>query len=1220
MVAVLTDGHALTRVDTGLAAVALSGLRAWPRLAVVDFARGTTDLPLRLRRYGLEVIEPDALARWLGGEAPPGATGEVDLTPWLATLALSPTPVDPSDALALASQLGLSHPARHLAAVEGDARHVGARLSWPWSARAARLEWLLRQEDLFGLAREFWRLRHLPGAADTAVDRARAVEQAWLDLFTDPDAAAPLLYAEPSRRAWIEEALAGLDVADAAPRPGVLRLGWTWADVQPMTRVLLLARGFGGQVVEPKPSRRRWIATAACAAAAVVGVVGFARPLSHDEPAISEEGPRPAWADEPTIEALDDGTYRVEIALLQHLRPMVEAPAGATVHVDWAGSQAPCRQVDGELERWFCAEGPPPGGEGERGERHIILADGAENLDASRLARALLETGNADEVIFAPTRPQTGYHGGTEEYEVALLQRFYWRIDPGAAPEKASRFAAEVRGQPYAALTARLGGTEWRPAAEVWPQIEGRNPLKDKLKGSVDPGLRYERFVVEPDGALRVWLAGGTGVPAIADQGYDPKTRQAWVVLAGARVARDEPGWPVVLPADTGFNSIGVGEDPRGGRIEVELAEAAALPYGTISVLREVEGRSTPTPGALVLRFPPGQVSRPYDVGVVRGTCPEGKRLVTVAEARAYLGLLCPKVALYPADLADGWVLASADGKCRLDRASGKGVRWSLCAAGEAAPKASEVSLEVEVDPATPLRPALVKIPPGTFTMGSPPDEAGRQDDETPHPVTLMAGFAMMQTEVTQAQWWALMGSYPSRFRACGGTCPVEQVTWLDAVGYANALSKKEVLPVCYQMEPAVHVVPGCTGYRLPTEAEWEYAARAGTSGRAYGDAADIAWFRENSGDTTHPVAQKQPNAWGLYDMLGNVFEFTGDWYAAPYDVQSGPDPAGPPSGQFRVMRGGAWNSVARGIRAADRDGWRPGDRHPGVGFRLVRREAARQQNALPGASYVTLEVMTGDDLRVATFLGVADPAAVRIEASGVTKSGVWFTLGGLGTPAGWSQEDRDVRARSADEGVRLEMDLPTPPPRKLLDWVVPHVDGKQVSIAVLGGDLAKSLVTMFDGVALRVKTRIGEVQKQGRQVDQGCVVREQRKLESLLDTTLRRASAAGSLSQEALGRSLADLDPFAIEQCFSALKGPAADLDRLDELRRTARDVFRLAAEVQSNEARACISKPYMELVALIENTEAIIARGARLDQPLLQRQISLRYQAEVCLKAPAG
>ncbi|MEZ4467965.1 MAG: hypothetical protein R3F43_26900, partial [bacterium] len=501
VVAVLTDGHALTRVDTGLAAVALSGLRAWPRLAVVDFARGTTDLPLRLRRYGLEVIEPDALARWLGGEAPPGATGEVDLTPWLATLALSPTPVDPSDALALASQLGLSHPARHLAAVEGDARHVGARLSWPWSARAARLEWLLRQEDLFGLAREFWRLRHLPGAADTAVDRARAVEQAWLDLFTDPDAAAPLLYAEPSRRAWIEEALAGLDVADAAPRPGVLRLGWTWADVQPMTRVLLLARGFGGQVVEPKPSRRRWIATAACAAAAVVGVVGFARPLSHDEPAISEEGPRPAWADEPTIEALDDGTYRVEIALLQHLRPMVEAPAGATVHVDWAGSQAPCRQVDGELERWFCAEGPPPGGEGERGERHIILADGAENLDASRLARALLETGNADEVIFAPTRPQTGYHGGTEEYEVALLQRFYWRIDPGAAPEKASRFAAEVRGQPYAALTARLGGTEWRPAAEVWPQIEGRNPLKDKLKGSVDPGLRYERFVVEPDGA-----------------------------------------------------------------------------------------------------------------------------------------------------------------------------------------------------------------------------------------------------------------------------------------------------------------------------------------------------------------------------------------------------------------------------------------------------------------------------------------------------------------------------------------------------------------------------------------------------------------------------------------------------------------------------------------------------------------------------------------------
>lgn len=700
VVALLTDGHALTRIDGGVAAVALSGLRAWPRLAVVDFARGATDLPLRLRRYGLEVIEPEALARWLGGEAPPGAAGEVDLAPWLAALALSPTPVDPADALALASQLGLPHPARYLPIIEADARHVGARLSWPWPTRAARLAWLARQEDLFALAQAFWRLRHLPGAADTAVDRARAVEQAWLDLFTDPDAAAPLLYAEPSRRAWIEEALAGLDVADAPPRPGALRLGWTWADVQPMTRTLLLARGFGGEVVEPPPPRRARVALLACAAVALSGVIGFARPLQSGAPTILEEGARPVWADDPVVEARDDGTYRVEFALRQHRQPSIDVPPGSVLRVDWTSDRARCREEDGELERWYCADADPVDASAERGERHVILPVAADDADAATLAQALLQTGNADEVIFAPTRPQSGYHGGTPEYELALLQRSYWLIDPAAYPDDPVRFAVEVRGQTYATLAGRLGG-EWRPAADVWSGVYGRNVAKQKLKGSDTPHLRYVGATVEPDGGLVVRLAGGQGAPAVVAQGVE--RARAYVVLAGVRIARDEPGWPFVLPEGQGFDSVDATDDPRGGRLEVGLTEAPAGPYGAVTVLRALRGdRSAPADGDLVVRFPPPRVPRPYEVGVVRGDCPAGKRLVTADEAHAHLDLLCPEVALYKGNLAGGSQLVRTSKGCVVQRAPKPGP-WSLCAAGAAAqqqkipdgPQGARLDLEV---------------------------------------------------------------------------------------------------------------------------------------------------------------------------------------------------------------------------------------------------------------------------------------------------------------------------------------------------------------------------------------------------------------------------------------------------------------------------------------------------------------------------------------------
>ena len=182
----------------------------------------------------------------------------------------------------------------------------------------------------------------------------------------------------------------------------------------------------------------------------------------------------------------------------------------------------------------------------------------------------------------------------------------------------------------------------------------------------------------------------------------------------------------------------------------------------------------------------------------------------------------------------------------------------------------------------------------------------------------------------------------------CGDTCPVELVSWFEAVDYVNRVSDAEGLPRCYA-DDADRTFAGldCTGYRLPTEAEWEYAARAGTQ-TAYHTGVNTqtgcnddpnlnlaGWYCGHSGDTTHPVGQKQVNAWGLYDMHGNVSEWVQDWYAA-YPPGAVVDPAGPASGEVRVLRGGGWSSVAQHVRSAFRYKDSPARRSSFLGFRPV--------------------------------------------------------------------------------------------------------------------------------------------------------------------------------------------------------------------------------------------------------------------------------------------
>ncbi len=248
--------------------------------------------------------------------------------------------------------------------------------------------------------------------------------------------------------------------------------------------------------------------------------------------------------------------------------------------------------------------------------------------------------------------------------------------------------------------------------------------------------------------------------------------------------------------------------------------------------------------------------------------------------------------------------------------------------------------------PSAAIPEGFVWIAPGRFLMGSPEEEMGRGEDEARHEVTLTRPFLIQSTPVTQAQWRAVMGDDPSHFK--GDALPVENVSWFDAVAWCNARSRQEGLTEHYWLEnprgehgrtftcDAVLTLGDCDGYRLPTEAEWEYAARAGAAGIARGPLETVAWIGANSQETTHPVAALRPNAWGLFDALGNVWEWVSDWYA-PHLSLARVDPTGPAAGSFKIARGGSFRSVVWATRLANRTRHAPTHRNIDTGLRAVR-------------------------------------------------------------------------------------------------------------------------------------------------------------------------------------------------------------------------------------------------------------------------------------------
>jgi formylglycine-generating enzyme required for sulfatase activity len=227
----------------------------------------------------------------------------------------------------------------------------------------------------------------------------------------------------------------------------------------------------------------------------------------------------------------------------------------------------------------------------------------------------------------------------------------------------------------------------------------------------------------------------------------------------------------------------------------------------------------------------------------------------------------------------------------------------------------------------------LAWIHSGTFMMGSSPEEVDRQPIEGPQTqVTISQGFWMSRYEVTQEEYQSVTGTNPSFFTG-EMKRPVEMVSWLEATNYCGQLTARE---------RAAGRLPAGYEYRLPTEAEWEYACRTGTTTRfSFGDDLSLtpldgyAWYYSNSGNTTHPVGLKQPNAWGLYDMNGNVGVWCSDWHGT-YSGGSVTDPRGPATGAYRAVRGGIWALIGWYCRTACRSSESADNRSDSLGFRSV--------------------------------------------------------------------------------------------------------------------------------------------------------------------------------------------------------------------------------------------------------------------------------------------
>jgi formylglycine-generating enzyme required for sulfatase activity len=510
----------------------------------------------------------------------------------------------------------------------------------------------------------------------------------------------------------------------------------------------------------------------------------------------------------------------------------------------------------------------------------------------------------------------------------------------------------------YRAPEQLRGASEVGPAADVWALgmlawrlVNGRLPVApedslslfrlyegatpvprltgvpDSLADAVAAALRPEARQRPQDASafLRIWMPDSRVAPRVARGEPQP--------IAAPRAPEAEPGHRTTFvppPEEPGHRTMFV--PPPEEALLRGMAAPAAANVGP--------QRAGPRP-------PAG--SRP--TSVTTGQLWAGLAGAALVAGAVGYGLASPRDGEPPSGVSDARPMPAAtnradpgdergedeagDGDEGRGRGRGRGASTRARADEEAGEDGAEGRrTESEARARRVFPDAFTRVMPGTFTMGTPPSEHERGSNERQREVTISRSFWIGKFEVTQAEWQAVFGSNPSPFAACGPDCPVDNVSWEDAIHYVNARSRSEGLELCY--EGGVFRGLACTGYRLPTEAEWEYAARAGWKEMRHGPVDAVGWFRDNSNSRTHPVGQKLPNAWGLYDTLGNVWEWTHDWNG-PYSGEGVSDPTGPSTGEARVIRGGSWGAEAKALRAGNRNSSEPGARGLHIGLRVAR-------------------------------------------------------------------------------------------------------------------------------------------------------------------------------------------------------------------------------------------------------------------------------------------
>lgn len=899
-VAIITDGRSLMRASGRSHRRLLDRLTRWRDLAVFVFGRLDPEALAEHLGRCVEVHPGASLLEWLVQvePTPPPVVDPREMQIWAGACALAPCGATDDDAFELRRALGLKGaPPTAIEALRSDA---GGGLEWGPEARAERLGWLsTHAPEMRGAALRWWRARFdatrsQGGTRDRRWETEAAVIGLWAPDRDEPTAAQVAAHAatlerlaDPRARALIGH----LAPADNPPHEHAIRLPWRRQDIpDPETRRRLrrlgLAAAVGGLPEDEyeRPPRSHALLGLAFGLLAAVGLGLLIAPRAEttvDAPCVR-------------IETASDG-------LSAEVWRCGTAVAARPTHPSW-----PQRSAVG---LFIPSEEPP----------------------AAELALALLDSGAAD-AIWWGALPSAD----AADQRIALVRG----VDACPAQATACVRADRVRG-----LTAALGEKPM-PLSEVWPEVErGEGWLLGGISAS-GAGL-----APHPSSAL----------DSAPNQSFDAATAPASPNDAAHLdgLARLDRTLPLHLRS---IEVVDAGPDV----FTIRINHPQALP---------LKPRLTYRNGLLLVSLPgarwPFRRRLPslddQDIAVIEAT----------KENQLYIRPHNPPPTLTPRlnAYSTGLIIT-------FDRSALRPTPDANPARATEERDASIPAPHTEVGASSsdslglrhPIHhPHMIRIPAGTYTVGSLRGREARLSFDIPRrQVTLSQAYFIAETEVTQAQYQSVMDRNPSWFQGSieDGQRPVERVSWFNAAAYCNRLSELEGRTPAYSIDGEEVIWDrGADGYRLPTEAEWEVAARAGTSKATYAGDLDIradhdaptldaiAWYGGNSGSnhpeavdssrwegkqqphtraSTHPVKRKQPNAWGIYDILGNVEEWTWDWWAhrPPSDDV---DPEGPPKGVRRVIRGGSFFDIAYGLRAADRLRWHPSDRSNTLGFRPVR-------------------------------------------------------------------------------------------------------------------------------------------------------------------------------------------------------------------------------------------------------------------------------------------